>query len=140
MDSSIRRVDARQAKALCDAGWVYLDVRTEEEFAAGHPLGARNVPFLKAVGGAMQANPSFVDEVTRALGKTTNIVVGCATGVRSVTAAARLEAAGFGPLVELRPGYAGRRDPFGRVLEKGWVAEGFPIAVGSDQGEAPHPT
>ncbi|MBM4359702.1 MAG: rhodanese-like domain-containing protein [Deltaproteobacteria bacterium] len=137
MSVTVRRVSALEAKALCDEGWIFLDVRTEEEFAAGHPAGARNVPFLSAKGGALQPVPTFVDDVRRSLSESQPIVVGCAAGVRSARAAETLLAAGFGSLADLRPGYAGLRDPFGRVLEKGWLAEGLPIAIGADDGMAP---
>ena len=41
---------------------VYLDVRTEEEFAAGHPAGARNVPvvFFDPATHRPAPNPEFV--------------------------------------------------------------------------------
>src|SRR5260370_29975101 len=42
---------------------LYLDVRTEGEFAAGHPAGAINIPVMVAKGpGQMQLNLEF-DEV-----------------------------------------------------------------------------
>ena len=39
---------------------LYLDVRTEGEFAAGHPAGAINIPVMVAKGpGQMQLNLEF---------------------------------------------------------------------------------
>ena len=41
---------------------LYLDVRTEGEFAAGHPAGAINIPVMVAKGpGQMQLNLDFVE-------------------------------------------------------------------------------
>ncbi|MGH7917705.1 MAG: rhodanese-like domain-containing protein, partial [Candidatus Binataceae bacterium] len=44
-----------------DPAAIYLDVRTEAEFAEGHAAGALNIPvvFLKGPG-QMQANPEFL--------------------------------------------------------------------------------
>ena len=39
--ANIKRVSPAEAKTLMDEGYVYLDVRSEPEFAAGHPAGAR---------------------------------------------------------------------------------------------------
>ena len=40
---------------------VYLDVRTEDEFAQGHAAGAINIPVVFIKGpGAMEPNPDFV--------------------------------------------------------------------------------
>ena len=39
---------------------IYLDVRTEGEFAQGHPAGAINIPVVFMKGpGQMQLNPDF---------------------------------------------------------------------------------
>jgi len=37
----------------------YLDVRTEEEFAQGHPAGAINLPVMFMIPGRPQPNPDF---------------------------------------------------------------------------------
>jgi hypothetical protein len=56
----------------------------------------------------------------------TKIVVGCATGVRSLHACQALEADGYASLVNMQCGFAGARDATGAVLEAGWQASGFP--------------
>ncbi len=124
--SEVRRVSPLEAKKLCDEGHVYLDVRTEEEFAAGHPTGAANIPFLVSAAGAMKPNPDFVDVVTATYPRGTPIVVGCKSGGRSLKAAALMISAGFTAIVDQRAGYDGARGPFGQVLEPGWVASGLP--------------
>ena len=48
-----------------EAGWPYLDVRTEGEFAAGHPPGAVNIPAFNAGPMGMQPNPDFMAEVEK---------------------------------------------------------------------------
>ena len=39
-----KTVTPEEAKALLDQGYVYVDVRSEQEFESGHPAGALNVP------------------------------------------------------------------------------------------------
>ena len=60
-------------------GAVYLDVRTEEEFAAGHPAGARNIPafFFDPVTHRPTPNPDFLATVERNLPQATKLLVGC---------------------------------------------------------------
>jgi rhodanese-related sulfurtransferase len=62
------------------------------------------------------------------------IVVGCATGVRSLRAAELLAGAGFAEVVDQRAGMDGARGPFGNLVEPGWAAEGLPVASGPDAG------
>ena len=51
---------AAHAALMDDREAVYLDVRTEEEFAAGHPAGAINVPVaFPNPSGGMLLNPDF---------------------------------------------------------------------------------
>ena len=68
---------------------VYIDVRTEREFANGHPAGAVNIPvaFPDPARG-MMANPDFVSVVEKNFSKDKKIIVGCQAGPRS-TAASR---------------------------------------------------
>lgn len=131
---SVRRVSAREAKALLDAGYVFVDVRTEAEFAAGHAVGAVNVPYAFAGPSGTTPNPDFVDLCARLWGKDTPLVVGCKSGVRSLAAAELLVAAGHTDVVELRPGWDGLRGPFGQLTEKGWVGEGLPVERGAGAG------
>jgi rhodanese-related sulfurtransferase len=66
--------------------------------------------------------------------KDAKIVVGCATGVRSLRAAALLLRAGFTAVVDQRAGMEGARGPFGNLVEPGWVEAGLPVASGPDAG------
>ena len=44
---AVKRISPEEARDLMDKeGYVYLDVRSVPEFAAGHPTGAYNIPLL----------------------------------------------------------------------------------------------
>ncbi len=110
-----------------EEGYVYLDVRSEPEFAAGHPAGAHNVPLLHAGPGGMTPNPDFLAVVQGAYPRDTKLVLGCRSGQRSMRAAEMMIAAGYTQIVEQRAGFDGPRDPFGAVLEPGWGLAGLPV-------------
>jgi rhodanese-related sulfurtransferase len=115
---------------------VYLDVRTEAEFEAGHPAGARNVPvvFFDPAGGPPRPNPDFVAVVARDLPRTTKLVVGCQAGGRSQRACELLAEAGYGDLTNVRGGFGGARDQSGRVVVPGWRDAGLPVERGLPRG------
>ncbi len=120
------RVDLSEGRSLLEAGFSYLDVRTPAEYAAGHPPGALNVPFLVSEGGRAVENAEFLSVVVALFPPDAKLLIGCATGQRSLAAARRLLDAGFSEVRELRPGWAGLRDPFGQVVEQGWAGAGLP--------------
>lgn len=120
-----------EVQALVAAGYVYVDVRTEAEFSAGHPPGALNVP-VSANG---VPNPEFVPVLERALGKDAKLVLGCKAGPRSRRAAEALAQAGFTDLVEMPAGWSGGRDEFGRPLP-GWTEKGLPVETGVPAGQS----
>ncbi|XP_050373922.1 thiosulfate sulfurtransferase 16, chloroplastic-like [Argentina anserina] len=99
-------VPVRVAHELLLAGHKYLDVRTPEEFSAGRPSGAVNVPYLYKVGSGMSKNPDFVKEVSSHFRKHDEIIVGCQLGKRSMMAATDLVAAGFTGITDIAGGYA----------------------------------
>jgi rhodanese-related sulfurtransferase len=78
------RGDPGGARQLVADGAQLLDVRTRDEFAAGHIAGAKNIP---------------VQELEQRLGelgaKDAPLVVYCRSGRRSATAKRLLEAAGW---------------------------------------------
>jgi len=114
---------------------VYLDVRTEAEFEAGHPAGARNVPVLFVDPATRQPQPNgdFVAVVERHLPRTTKLVVGCQMGGRSQRACELLAAAGFTDLTNVFGGFGGARDESGRVVP-GWRDAGLPVEQGTPAG------
>ena len=123
----VKRVTPPEAAALLADGWVYLDVRSIPEFDAGHPAGAANVPLLHFEGGRMRPNPDFERVVTANFPRQTRLVVGCKVGGRSLQAAALLEAAGYPDVVDMRGGFHGEKDGFGRVTCAGWAASNLPV-------------
>lgn len=78
------KTSSETARALVAEGAKLIDVRTPEEFAAGHVQGAVNIP---------------VDQLDRRLEEvgpsSTPVVVYCRSGVRSARAARVLRNAGF---------------------------------------------
>jgi rhodanese-related sulfurtransferase len=133
----MQRVSPREAQALMEhAGYAYLDVRSVEEFEAGHPAGAYNIPLLTLGPQGMVENPRFLAEVRTAFPPEQKLVLGCAAGVRSLKAAELLAAHGYTQVVDQRAGMDGVRDPFGRVREAGWRAEGLPCALSSEPGRS----
>ncbi|MCC6524370.1 MAG: rhodanese-like domain-containing protein [Polyangiaceae bacterium] len=127
---SIARVSALEAHDLVRReAYTIVDVRTEAEYAGGHPAGAYNVPVVLAAAGGMAANARFVADVRALFPSDAKLLLGCQSGQRSLRAAELLAAAGYSALVDLRPGFAGARDPFGRVTEPGWQAAGCPCEV-----------
>ncbi len=125
---SIRQVSPAQASSelAADAGAVYLDVRTPEEFDAGHPAGARNVPvlFVDPATRRPRPNPEFVSVVQRHLAPVTRLLVGCQSGMRSQRACELLEEAGYTDLANVRGGFGGSDDT------PGWKESGLPVETG----------
>lgn len=109
----------------------FLDVRTEAEYAAGHPAGALNVPVAFPDGaGGMQGNPDFLAVVEKHVPKDRKVFVSCKMGGRSMAACQALEAAGYSDLVNIDGGFGGKPDV------KGWADEGLPVETSpSNYGE-----
>ncbi len=116
-------------------GTIYLDVRTENEFAQGHPEGAINIPVVFIKGpGQMQLNDDFLPVVEKVIAKNSKLVVGCLSGGRSQRACEILEQAGYADLTNVVGGFGGQRDQSGTVVVKGWRDEGLPVST--DLGES----
>jgi rhodanese-related sulfurtransferase len=112
-----------------DSSVVYIDVRTEGEFAKGHPEGAVNIPvaFPDPARG-MVVNPEFVKVVEANFSHDKKIIVGCQAGPRSNAAAGLLQQGGFQDVSNMLGGFGGMRDPTGRVIAPGWAAAGLPVS------------
>lgn len=89
------------------AGLVVLDVRTPEEFAAGHLAGAVNVDFYAA---------SFADDLA-ALDRTVPYLVYCHSGNRSGKATQAMQQLGFTTIYDLDGGVTA------------WQAAGYSLTV-----------
>lgn len=87
--------DPKLAKRLVEAGALLLDVRTAEEFAAGHVEGALNIDHSQV--------PARLEEIEGLVegDRHRPIVVYCRSGRRSGMAKQALEAAGFDRVTNL---------------------------------------
>jgi len=124
----IRQVTPADAASALAAtpGAVYLDVRTVEEYDAGHPAGARNVPVLvfDPATRRPRPNPEFLAIVQRHLAPDTVLLVGCQSGMRSQHACELLADAGYTDLANVRGGFGGSEDV------AGWQESGLPVERG----------
>jgi rhodanese-related sulfurtransferase len=134
--TDIKRISPQEASDKLAEGWTYVDVRTVEEFAEGHPAGAVNVPVMHSSGGAMAPNADFVRVMSSAFPKDAKIICGCKAGSRSMRAAQMLVGEGFTSILDQRAGWDGARDPFGKLAEPGWSRAGLPIELGQPSGRS----
>ncbi len=132
----IRRISPLEASEKLAEGYTYVDVRTVEEFEAGHPAGAVNVPLALRAPGAMAPNPDFLSAMTAAYPKDAKIICGCKTGSRSLRAAQALALAGFTDVLDQRAGWDGARDAFGQLSEAGWGRTDLPAERGQPEGRS----
>lgn len=94
------------AKAIEDTMVVRLDVRTAEEFSAGHISKAINIDVQQG---------DFAEKAAKKLPKDKTIAVNCRSGKRSKKAAAILAKQGF-QVIELDAGF------------NDWVNAGMPVS------------
>jgi rhodanese-related sulfurtransferase len=107
--AAVTLVAPEQAQKLIGAGGVtLLDVRTPEEFAAGHIAGAENVDFYAS---------DFADRLD-ALDHGAGYVVYCHSGNRSGQATALMAEKGFTDVTDVDGGIAA------------WESAGLPIVTG----------
>ena len=127
------RISPQEARDLvASQGYVYVDVRSVQEFEGGHPEGSYNVPLMDVGPTGMVPNGDFVAVMERAFPKDAKLVIGCLAGGRSARACAALESAGYTSLADQRAGWGGAKDQFGRLTEPGWSGAGLPSAAGPD--------
>jgi rhodanese-related sulfurtransferase len=93
------------AKLIAEKKVTVLDIRTPDEFAAGHIAGAMNIDFM---------DDSFAKKIA-ALDKSKTYVVHCAGGGRSGRSLPTLEKEGLKSVLHLQQGF------------KGWQGAGKPI-------------
>ncbi len=89
-----RRISGKVAREKVAAGALLLDVRSEAEFRGGAIPGATNIP--------VQSLGARLGELDRAR----PVVVYCASGVRSSSAASTLRKNGFAEVHDLGPAAA----------------------------------
>ena len=133
--ADIRTLSPEETSELLSEGYVYVDVRSEPEFEAGHVPGALNVPLLNMGPGGMTPNPDFLPVMQRAFGTEEKLIIGCKAGSRSRKAAEQLKAAGYQHLADMTAGWEGSRDAFGAAVP-GWSKKGLPVEMGAPEGQA----
>ena len=99
-------IKIEQAAAKIEAGVQLLDVRTKEEWDAGHLKGAKWVPL---------AEEGFVDKAKAVLDPKKPVVVYCRSGGRSAKATKQLRDAGFTTVHDMAGGIVA------------WEKEGKPV-------------
>ncbi len=134
--SAIKKVSPAEANAKLAEGWQYVDVRTVEEFEAGHPAGAVNVPLNLSGPAGMQPNPDFVRVMRAAFAADAKIIVGCKVGGRSQRAAQILAGEGYTDVLDQHAGWDGSRNAFGQIAEPGWSRLGLPTESGQPAGRS----
>ncbi|MBI1356305.1 MAG: rhodanese-like domain-containing protein [Acidobacteria bacterium] len=130
------RISPHEVKELLESGegYVYLDVRAEDEFAAGHVPGARNVPIMVRDSMGMSPNPEFLAVVEANFPKDSKIITGCLRGGRSTKAARILLSAGYVHVKDMRGGLDGEMGPGGVLSYEGWARLDLPVALEPDAG------
>lgn len=102
-----KRASALQVTQTMNRGKsTVVDVRSAEEFAAGHLRDAKNIPLADLA--------TRIGELEKSKGR--SVVVVCQTGARSDKAVRQLAAAGFDDVVSLDGGLTA------------WQAAGLPVA------------
>jgi rhodanese-related sulfurtransferase len=134
---AVKEVTPQEAHDILskDTSAVYIDVRTEREFVAGHPQGAVNIPVAfpdPARGMVMSAD--FVKVVEAHFPKDKKIIVGCQAGPRSNAAAGLLQQAGYQDVANMVGGFGGMRDALGNVVAAGWSSLGLPVTQDNGDG------
>ncbi len=102
-----KRASALQVTQIMNRGKsTVIDVRTPEEFAAGHLRDAKNIPLADLA--------TRIGELEKSKGR--SVVVVCQSGARADKAVRQLAAAGFDDVVSLDGGLTA------------WQAAGLPVA------------
>lgn len=133
---SLKRIPPKEVHELLTANpeYTYVDVRSVPEYQTGHIPGARNVPLLHLVQGqGMVPNKDFLRVMEKTFPKEAKLVIGCKSGQRSQQAANVLIQAGYSQIIDMKGGFAGSMDPFGRPVEPGWADCGLPVSRESPQ-------
>ena len=128
----MKEVTPQEARNLMegDEQYTYLDVRSVPEFEAGHPLGAINIPLMHFNPGVgMTPNQDFLAVVEANLPKDAKLLIGCKSGGRSAHACELLSQAGYTDVANVRGGFGGAMDNFGRLIEPGWSMHNLPAST-----------
>ncbi|KAK8710843.1 hypothetical protein V6N13_146152 [Hibiscus sabdariffa] len=115
--SEVVTIDVVEAKHLIQSGYVYIDVRTVEEYKKGHVEAEKIlvIPYMFNTPEGRVKNPEFLKEVLAFCKEEDPLVVGCQSGVRSLYATADLLKLGFKNVSNMGGGYLA------------WTGKGFGI-------------
>ncbi|OGQ04385.1 MAG: hypothetical protein A2W61_07370 [Deltaproteobacteria bacterium RIFCSPLOWO2_01_44_7] len=119
-------IKPKEAYQRTKEGYTYLDVRTVEEFQAGHAKGAVNVPIILKTPAGREQNPNFLTVVQEKFPKGTKLVIGCHSGGRSGMACQVLQPLGY-EVFNIAGGFGGGVDSETGETIKGWKEEGLPV-------------
>ena len=129
----IKRIDPEDARGRLDSeeGYICLDVRTEEEFSAGHIPAAVNIPVVEKnpMRLGLVPNPDFLSQVEQQFDKDMKIITLCLRGTRSMHAAMMMMALGYTEVVDMQGGYDAEMDARGNVVVEGWARRNFPTTT-----------
>jgi rhodanese-related sulfurtransferase len=132
------RIDVPQAHAALqeDPKAVYLDVRSEQEFAEGHPEGAINIPIgtPNPVQQRLEPNPDFLAVARAVIPAEIPVIVGCKAGPRAELAARVLAEHGYADVRWVLGGFHGMTDPMGNVVAPGWSQLELPSSRETGEG------
>jgi rhodanese-related sulfurtransferase len=132
---AVKQLTPQQAYDLMqkDSTILYLDVRTEPEFTAGHPQGVNIPAFFFQAPGRPAPNPDFLKVVEANIAKDVVLIVGCQAGGRSQRAADLLDQAGYVNVSNMMGGFGGGQDQTGRAIA-GWGDSGLPVSKDNGEG------
>jgi rhodanese-related sulfurtransferase len=130
---SVKQTDPLETNDILqkDKNAAYVDVRTVQEFQAGHVPGAANIPVMSPdpSTGRMTPNPNFLQAIEAAFPKDRKLILGCQAGGRSQYAADILDRAGYQDVSNMKGGFGGAKDPMGRVVAPGWLQSNLPVEM-----------
>ena len=131
---AVKYITVTEAHQKQSEGYTYVDVRSEQEFEAGHPAGAVNVPLLRrdAATGQMTPNREFLSVITANFPTDAKLLIGCQIGGRSAQASQVLAASGFSDVSNVLGGFGGGRS----AAEPGWAPSGLPVEQGTGTGRS----
>ena len=126
----IPQITPAEANALLAQGYRYIDVRTDGEFANGHPAPAVNIPIAipDPTTRQMAINTDFLRVAEAHFPKDAKVIVGCQAGGRSQRAAEMMAQAGYTNVSNMQGGFGGARDETGRTVVAGWSESGLPVS------------
>ena len=132
----IQHLTPEEAKALLeqDPEAVYVDVRSVQEFAAGHPEAAKNIPLLNRGPFGMEPNGEFLVVVKKVFKPGQKLLIGCQVGGRSLKASMMLDQNGFTQVFNVVGGFGGGQHPETGDMVAGWKAAGLPVNQENGEG------